>query len=102
MKDGRKRLTKTCGAKNRRGLPCQCKLLLKGGKCKFHGGMSTGPKTPEGKARSLAALKEGYSRWLADCRALDGILSTVSPKPCLPSPARAHVSRATEADQPLS
>ena len=28
---------------------------LKSGKCKDHGGLSTGPRTPEGKARSIAA-----------------------------------------------
>jgi len=38
----------TCGAKNRRGLPCQVKELYENGRCKFHGGLSTGPKTPEG------------------------------------------------------
>lgn len=63
MRFGRKKLRKICGAKNRRGEPCQCKLLLKGGKCKFHGGMSTGPRTPEGKARVLAALRAGWLRW---------------------------------------
>jgi hypothetical protein len=46
----------TCGAKTRKGTPCQRKLLLKGGKCLNHGGMSTGPKTPEGKARALLNL----------------------------------------------
>ncbi|MGA6507207.1 HGGxSTG domain-containing protein, partial [Klebsiella sp. K769] len=30
------------------------------GRCKLHGGMSTGAKTPEGKARQL----EGLRRWL--------------------------------------
>jgi len=29
---------------------------MRGGKCRFHGGMSTGAKTPEGKARSMMAL----------------------------------------------
>jgi hypothetical protein len=47
------------------GLPCQCKLILKGGKCKFHGGMSTGAKTPEGKERSIAALRAGWAKWRA-------------------------------------
>jgi len=46
-----------CGAKTRRGTGCQCKKLLRGHRCKFHGGMSTGPRTPEGKARSAANLK---------------------------------------------
>lgn len=47
-----------CGAMNRRGLPCQCKLLLRGRRCKFHGGMSTGPRTPEGKARAALNLRK--------------------------------------------
>jgi hypothetical protein len=63
MKNGRKKLRVICGAKNRRGLPCQCKKLLRGKKCKFHGGMSTGPKTPEGKAKALEAMRAGYGRW---------------------------------------
>lgn len=33
--------------------------------CKFHGGLSTGPRTPEGRQRSLAALQEGNKRWRA-------------------------------------
>jgi hypothetical protein len=33
-------------------------------RCKFHGGMSTGPKTPEGKARVIAALVAGRRRWV--------------------------------------
>jgi len=63
MRFGRKKLTIICGAKNRKGLPCQCKLLLRGGKCRFHGGMSTGAKTPEGKARSMVALRAGWAKW---------------------------------------
>ena len=54
---------KICGARNRRGLPCQCKLLLRGERCRFHGGLSTGPKTPKGKACALAALQNGHKRW---------------------------------------
>ncbi|MGC9162995.1 MAG: HGGxSTG domain-containing protein [Thiomonas sp.] len=29
----------------------------RGGRCKLHGGMSTGPKTETGKRRALEALK---------------------------------------------
>lgn len=65
MRYGRVKLKKICGAMNRRGLPCQCKLLLKGGKCKFHGGMSTGAKTSEGKEKSIAALRAGWLHWRA-------------------------------------
>jgi hypothetical protein len=31
---------------------------LKNGRCKYHGGLSTGPKSPEGKARALENLKQ--------------------------------------------
>ena len=44
----------TCGAKTRAGTPCKRTDLFHSGRCKFHGGTSTGPATPEGKA--LAAL----------------------------------------------
>lgn len=51
----RKSFGPICGARNRRGEPCQCKLLLKGGKCRFHGGLSTGSRTPEGRQRQIEA-----------------------------------------------
>ena len=38
-------------------------------RCRLHGGLSTGAKTPEGKARVLAALIEGRQRWLEEMRA---------------------------------
>lgn len=47
----RPRLKQICGARNRRGEPCACKQLFRSGRCRYHGGLSTGPKTPEGKAR---------------------------------------------------
>ena len=34
-------------------------------RCRLHGGLSTGPTTPEGKARTIEALKAGRRRWLA-------------------------------------
>jgi len=51
---------KPCGARTRTGHPCQRKGLGKGGRCPNHGGLSTGPKTPEGRARLSALLK---ARW---------------------------------------
>ena len=51
----------TCGAKTRKGTPCKLTSLYGSGRCKLHGGMSTGAKTQEGKARQL----EGYRRWQA-------------------------------------
>ena len=53
-------MTKICGALTRKGSPCMMngKALGNGGRCKYHGGKSTGPKTPEGRARSLANLRQ--------------------------------------------
>jgi len=42
----------TCGAKTRAGTPCKRKDLYASGRCPLHGGLSTGPTTPEGKARA--------------------------------------------------
>ncbi len=44
-----------CGAKTRAGGPCQNPAIKNRTRCKLHGGLSRGPKTPEGKARSIAA-----------------------------------------------
>lgn len=50
----------TCGAKTRSGTPCQRKDLLRGGRCRLHGGLSTGPKTLEGKRRSALNTGKTY------------------------------------------
>lgn len=48
-----------CGAKTRKGTPCQAPAM-KNGRCRLHGGKSTGPKTPEGIERIRQAhLKHG-------------------------------------------
>ena len=44
-----------CGAKTRSGGTCQNPAIKGRSRCKLHGGLSTGPRTPEGKARSIAA-----------------------------------------------
>ena len=67
-----------CGAYARStGQPCKAKALVNG-RCKNHGGMSTGPKTPEGRqAIAMATSKrmalgqaqkalEGFYVWLAN------------------------------------
>ncbi|MDW7774507.1 MAG: HGGxSTG domain-containing protein [Desulfobulbaceae bacterium] len=41
-----------CGAKTRKGTPCKQRSLYSNGRCRFHGGLSTGPRTPEGKRKS--------------------------------------------------
>jgi hypothetical protein len=65
-----------CGAYARStGNPCQAKAL-NNGRCKNHGGMSTGPKTAEGRQAIAQATRqrmasgqriralEGFYRWL--------------------------------------
>jgi hypothetical protein len=47
------------------GKPCRNLAELGHWRCRFHGGKSTGPKTKAGRARSLAALKEGNAQWRA-------------------------------------
>ena len=41
----------TCGAKTRAGTPCKMKSIFKNGRCKLHGGLSTGPLTTQGKLK---------------------------------------------------
>ena len=43
-----------CGALTRAGQPC-LGPAMSNGRCRMHGGLSTGPKTPEGLARIVAA-----------------------------------------------
>jgi hypothetical protein len=53
-----KRSRQRCGAFARStGKPCRMKALANG-RCRLHGGLSTGPKTAEGKAKALANLKQ--------------------------------------------
>ena len=60
-----KRLRPKCGARTRIGRPCRAPVVWDkehnkpvNGKCRMHGGLSTGPKTIEGRRRSLANLKQ--------------------------------------------
>jgi len=49
-----------CGAKTRRGTPCKGPAMANG-RCRLHGGKSTGPRTPEGLERSKKAnWKHGF------------------------------------------
>ena len=47
--------TKLCLAKTRSGALCQKHPIVGRTRCRLHGGLSTGPKTPEGKAACVAA-----------------------------------------------
>ena len=54
-----------CGAKTRSGKPCEKFPLASKRRCRPHGGLSTGPKTVEGRGRIAAAItKHGrYVNW---------------------------------------
>lgn len=59
------RLRIPCGAMTRKGKPCRLKSEPGKRRCKFHGGKSTGPKTPEGKARIAEAQRRRWAVWRA-------------------------------------
>ncbi len=46
-----------CRATNRQGNPCRARALPNG-RCRNHGGLSTGPRTPEGIAKALSCLRQ--------------------------------------------
>jgi hypothetical protein len=69
-----------CGALTRQQKPCGA--AIRNGRCRFHGGLSTGPKTPEGierirRARTIhgrysvkaKAEQRAYRALLKECRA---------------------------------
>jgi hypothetical protein len=64
-----------CGARNRAGNPCGNKPLPNG-RCRFHGGLSTGPRTAEGIERIRAArTKHGaYGADMREVRAMIRVL----------------------------
>ena len=57
---GPARPLQSCGARTRRGTACQKPPLAGKTRCRLHGGLSTGPRTAEGKARiAVAHWKHG-------------------------------------------
>ena len=58
-----------CGAKTRKGTPCQRPARLPVGRCRLHGGASTGPRTEEGLAR-LTAARTTHGKYTKDKRAV--------------------------------
>lgn len=72
---------------------CRAVAIAGRSRCRWHGGRSTGPKTPLGKAIVVASMQAGRERWLAQMRALKAAGNIVKipggrrPKP--PPPTRA-------------
>jgi hypothetical protein len=52
-----------CGAKTRKGTACRS-AAMPNGRCRMHGGMSTGPRTPEGIER-IRASRTKHGRYSA-------------------------------------
>ena len=50
-----------CGAKTRKGTPCKAKSEPGKKRCRLHGGLSTGPKTEEGRRRIAEAQRKRWS-----------------------------------------
>lgn len=48
-----------CGARTRKGVPCVRRVAPGRLRCRNHGGLSTGPRTAEGRGRALGNLRRG-------------------------------------------
>jgi hypothetical protein len=55
-----------CGAKTRAGHPCRRSIIPGRKRCRNHGGLSTGPRTAEGKARVKAGQLAYWESWRAE------------------------------------
>ena len=66
VKRGDPRNAPRCGAKTRKATQCQGPAM-ENGRCRMHGGKSTGPRTPEGLSKSRRA------RWLHGKRSAEAI-----------------------------
>ena len=55
-----------CGARTRAGGSCKAPVLRGKARCRMHGGLSTGPRTADGKARCVAGPKAYWERWRAE------------------------------------
>ncbi|TNC63112.1 HGGxSTG domain-containing protein [Rubellimicrobium roseum] len=58
-----------CGALTRKKQPCRALSEPGRQRCRFHGGQSTGPKTPEGRARIAEAQRRRWAAWRATKKA---------------------------------
>ena len=77
-----------CGARTRKGAPCGCPAVRGKKRCRMHGGLSTGPRTAVGLARSKQAhWKHGrysaearqemahYRELLRECKELEALVN---------------------------
>jgi hypothetical protein len=52
-----------CGARTRSGEPCRAPGNGAGGRCKLHGGKSTGPRSKKGKEVARLAVIRRWEKW---------------------------------------
>jgi hypothetical protein len=57
----------TCQARTRAGTPCKRRDIYYNGRCPLHGGLSTGPITPEGLAKVTRNLPHMRNRNQTPC-----------------------------------
>ncbi|WP_228218271.1 HGGxSTG domain-containing protein [Aromatoleum toluclasticum] len=55
-----------CGATTRKGTPCKRTDLYHSGRCKLHGGLSTGPVSDEGRKRCREAALRRWAKVRAE------------------------------------
>ena len=67
-----------CGARTRQGGTCG-NLPMANGRCRFHGGLSTGPRTAEGLER-LRAARTIHGSWGREGRELRALVRELRAK----------------------
>lgn len=84
----------TCGARTRTGSPCRRKGL-DNGRCRNHGGLSSGPKSLAGRARVAEAQRKRWAKW-RDCAAAAQVRQGPNDGGKIASAARSEHGRAND------
>jgi hypothetical protein len=75
-----------CGAKTRKGTPCQARCMEGRGRCRLHGGLSTGAKTAEGRARIAESNRRRAAQARTEAkRAAETMPPDHAAQPCRPT-----------------
>jgi hypothetical protein len=87
-----------CGARTKAGTPCRRRVAIKasgdwGKRCSKHGGLSTGPKTPEGRAAVSAAVARSNRTRRADAPASSPIFAFGAPATAPAPPSLMELAR---------
>ena len=89
-----------CGAKTRTGTPCHRKSLANG-RCRNHGGLSSGPKSTEGRERIADAQRWRWERWRSQRSVTESSEGPVRKDACLAYATAGTVSHAEAASTPI-